>query len=156
MSNAYLENTLKNRLKVKGFLGVFPCNRMPKLDANQSFIANTDPHTRPGKHFVAFSKNSLGKVTYFDSLNLDPRIGFPELHEHMQRMGLETFARHLKKAIQSPFSDFCGLFCMDFILSRRGAYRRGRLKKYTQAEHLLHRNDRTCIANIVKRLKNRN
>jgi len=54
------------------FAGVFPCDRLPLSIQNPgAVICNTDPHDKPGAHWVAmYVDGDVGE--YFDSYGLPP------------------------------------------------------------------------------------
>ena len=58
----------------KSFLGVFPSDKLPQpLDKHPcGFVANTDPSSKPGMHWVAFYFPSEGEGEFFDSYGRSP------------------------------------------------------------------------------------
>ena len=69
MNTLQLERALKhNTFTKKIFVGVFAADELPTLNTFPSgFVANTDPSTEPGTHWVAFYFPSREKGEFFDS-----------------------------------------------------------------------------------------
>ena len=58
----------RNAFTKKIFGGVFAADELPKLNTFPcGFVANTDPSTEPGTHWVAFYFPSRDKGEFFDS-----------------------------------------------------------------------------------------
>ena len=117
LKNSYVQNLLRE-LCPKTFKGVFPIDLIPNLyskkyrDKTISLVVNLDPHYKSGSHFVAFYKTKTN-IVYFDSFGKDPNS---ELDEYLQKFNLPVEISKLK--IQSNLSNFCGYFCIGFILSQ--------------------------------------
>ena len=61
------------------FLGVFPSNKLPrKRRYPSSLIANTDPDTKPGQHWIAMYFPSKTKKEFFDSYGMPPSFYTPD------------------------------------------------------------------------------
>ena len=70
MNTRQLERALKrNAYTKKIFAGVFPADEVPEIIDTFpcGFVANTDPSTEPGTHWVAFYFPSREKGEFFDS-----------------------------------------------------------------------------------------
>ena len=152
LPNSYLRKILQEELRVKNFKGVFPCDRVKKLREGESLILNTDPHQLPGKHFVALTKKR-GRIIYFDSLAEDMKIEFPELYRALQRRGMLPVLPVLKSPIQAIDSNFCGLFCIDYILTLHPPYSRVNSAKYELKTARLRKNDQICLENVLRKVK---
>lgn len=107
----YLEKIGK-KLIGEQFLGVFPCDIHPNINKRKNYyvVFNLSKHNEEGSHFVAIaSKNN--NTYYFDplgdSLSNSDIIRF---------LGSRNF-KDLKVKIQDDRSNFCGYFCLCFILS---------------------------------------
>lgn len=149
ITNAYLQRLLKDRIRVPNFKGVFACDLLPrKIRDGESAILNTDPHDKPGKHYVAIYRKN-GKTFYFDSLNLEPDIAFPQMHRSLERAKLTPLHRVLPGAIQALTSKFCGLFASDYILSRAFSDPK-KINSYSLSN--LEGNDGICLSNLEKRI----
>jgi hypothetical protein len=97
------------------FLGVFACDRLPRvLPHNEPtlMICNTDPHTQPGKHWIAvYFDNSYGE--YFDSFGRQPEKPFLQyLNSHCRNWIFN------ETKLQSIISAFCGHYCVYYCLLR--------------------------------------
>ena len=60
------------------FRGVFSSDCLPKhvrKGVAHAFVINTDPHYKPGTHWVAVYVSAFGRATYFDSFGMLP---FPQ------------------------------------------------------------------------------
>ena len=101
---------------VKEFIGAFPRDSIPVVGQRPAyFVVNTDSNNEPGEHWVAMALLPEGKGEYFDS------FGFPPLHEDIQNYIKGTCPNSFKysnKTIQSPQSNFCGIYCIAFIISK--------------------------------------
>lgn len=109
-------NTLEISQALQGLkcrtLGVFAADRIPvNLEYPAAIVINTDIHTKPGKHWVAFYVNASGYGIYFDSYGLPPYV----------KVHLKKFRRNCRhyiwntKQLQGPFSKVCGEYCVTFL-----------------------------------------
>ena len=98
----------------KTFLGVYAIDRLPRrLPARRPLllVCNTDPHDRPGEHWIVLYIDIRGE--YFDSFGEPPRSTFElYLNKHCN-----SFNR-TDDAIQSVLSSFCGHYCVFYCLFR--------------------------------------
>ena len=101
------------------FLGVFPADKVPKHghgDGMSCCVANTDPHDRPGEHWVAFVWKGKELYEYFDPYGM-PLETYQTLHETMMLM--QQWPRSVSStAVQPPLSTACGHFCVYFLCFR--------------------------------------
>lgn len=105
---------LYNKLKfIKNFLGVFPRDRIPNINSFPvSLILNTDPHNKPGQHWVAIFINSQRFGIYFDSYGLRPLN--QEFHDYLNSNCNEwTYNPFMLQGINSYT---CGEYCVLFVL----------------------------------------
>lgn len=108
MDSFQIDNKLSS---VPGFLGVFPSDRLPSVTSCPvSFVFNTDPANRPGRHWIAVIVLS-SRVEYFDATGREP-VNM----NYLRRLGKPVLYNNYR--IQSPHSYACGLFCCDFLLRR--------------------------------------
>ena len=98
----------------KIFAGVFPCDYLPaKPTYPFAIIVNTDPKTKPGKHWIAMYFDSDGCGDYYDSYGRQPLPVFEDyLDKHCHRWQSNN------KQVQSPFSSTCGQHCVYFLHQR--------------------------------------
>ena len=107
----------RNRFTKKNFCGVFAADMLPKsVDAFPcGFIANTDPSTKPGTHWVAFYFPSGEKGEFFDS------YGYPPEHygESFKLYNIETWNN---RKIQNSWSEVCGQYCIFYLYQKSRGY----------------------------------
>lgn len=114
-----LQRALQGRCR---FLGVFPADHVPstKNDVSKQVsccVANTDPHTRDGEHWVAFVYHGRG-IEYFDPFGM-PLDAYPALHNRMRKQQLSISSLvSLSAPVQPPLSTACGHFCIYFLFHR--------------------------------------
>lgn len=153
LPNRYLQRILKDTLQITQFRGVFACDRVPKLKQEQSVILNTDPHYKRGKHFVALFYSN-GRYIYFDPLAENIEIQFPEFYRVLKRKKmLNALFKVLDSPIQDAKSNFCGLFCLDYILGLYKPFSKAKVQTYVTDLLALRKNDSICVKNVVKKLK---
>lgn len=119
MDTNKLFGLLRNRCK-ELFIGVFPSNRLPpKLPTKRPLllICNTDPHNKPGQHWVAIYIGNNGTGEYFDSLAMPPLKPFVKF---LTRFCNEWTTND--KQLQSVISRFCGHYCVFYSLFKRLGY----------------------------------
>jgi len=109
MNNVEIERILSRRLDTFG--GVYSCDTLPE-SVRGLIVCNTDPHDRPGEHWVAmYVDEDCGE--YFDSFGRPPTKVFKDFMN-----------RHCKKWIyndrqlQSICSRFCGHYCVYYCILR--------------------------------------
>ena len=101
------------------FIGVFArdelsllINKFPAL-----IIANTDPSTKSGTHWILFYFDKNGNVEYFDSL------GKSLFHYHKDflkfiKSNCNYYSRVVNKRIQPVNTTLCGHYCLYYAYSR--------------------------------------
>ena len=93
-------------------VGVFPADQIPRLWTKPTaFIINTDDHTKPGMHWVAFYVDKFSNGLYTDSFGLPPIISD---HINRLRKNSKTF-RWNAIQLQNDGSDVCGKYCIMFL-----------------------------------------
>ena len=93
--------------------GVYPSDKLPIMKTYPScLIANTDPHDRPGTHWVAMYFVSPCESEFFDS------YGFPPETYHMDGYILREETYFNDKPMQGLTSDTCGDYCLFYLLHR--------------------------------------
>lgn len=109
-----------------------------------AIVANTDPHTKPGSHWVAMYLNNLGHCIYFDSYGEPPAIS-----HHLKRIqkNSRTYSWN-KKHLQSLGSRVCGQYCVMFLHYMTRGYSLEKFCKMFSSD--LKRNDQ-----IVEKFYNR-
>jgi hypothetical protein len=100
------------------FAGVFPSDMLPnKITFPFSAVANTDPSSKPGRHWVAFHFDSEGNGEYFDSYGKPPcnTALFNFLID--KNVKCETPDANPVR-LQGFDSDVCGQYCIAFLMKR--------------------------------------
>lgn len=95
-----------------------------------TFVANTDPCDRRGRHWVVFHFPKTGPPEFFDSLGETPET----YHERFRNVLIANGPRYLytPDRIQPDDSDTCGLYCIHFVRERyRGICFEGVLKDFS-------------------------
>ena len=106
----------RNTYTKKTFRGVFAADEMPTLDTFPcGFVANTDPSTEPGTHWVSFYFPSRDKGEFFDSYGYPPEY----YGEPFQSYNVETINSH---KLQSSWSEVCGHYCIFYLYHRSRGY----------------------------------
>ena len=101
----------------KMFCGVFPSNKIPQTLEKYpcGFVANTDPSSKPGTHWVAFYFPSEGEGEFFDSYGHSPDY-YIEFKNFLKKHSHEW--NYNKRKLQGNWSDVCGQYSI-FYLSHR-------------------------------------
>jgi hypothetical protein len=94
------------------FRGVFSCDTLPETNIKGLMVCNTDPHDKPGEHWIAmYFDGERGE--YFDSFGRPPTKVFKDyLDRHCKYW---TFN---ERQLQSICSRFCGHYCVYYCLLR--------------------------------------
>jgi hypothetical protein len=96
------------------FLGVFAKDRLPaSLPAKRPLllVCNTDPHQRPGEHWVVLYIGRNARGEYFDSFGRAP--------DRLFKLYLDKYCsvwKRNERQIQSVLTRFCGHYCIFFCL----------------------------------------
>ena len=121
-SNAGLDITREDKRALernpstkKIFGGVFAADELPKTFDTfpYGFVANTDPSTEPGTHWVAFYFPSRDKGEFFDS------YGYPPEHYGLESYEIETWNKY---KLQSSWSNVCGQYCIFYLYRKSRGY----------------------------------
>ena len=111
--NALELETICNKDKEiqKYFLGVFAVNKLPKrVPYPCCIIANTQPSTHPGEHWVAIYIDEQNRGNYFCSYGKTP----PPIIEQWIKKNTEEYEL-MSKRIQGSFSTTCGQYCLFYL-----------------------------------------
>ena len=115
MNGRHIRDLLIKDWSVKQiFRGVFSSDGLPKQvrkGVAHAFVINTDPHDKPGTHWVAVYVSAFGRATYFDSFGMSP---FPKTIADFLSYNQWTL-RINPVTIQSFGASTCGLYCVLFI-----------------------------------------
>lgn len=149
LTNKYVENLSRKILKENSFLGVYPCDIHPSIKRIKfSLIFNTGDSSSSGEHFVAIfaDKNSL---YYFDSFgsNLQNENIKKFINKNIKNRKL----KNNKNIIQHSQSNFCGYFCVGFLISK---YKNVKFYNLFHKCNLLKNDD--VIVNFITQMINKN
>ena len=75
-----------------------------------AYVINTDPHYKPGQHWVAMYLNG-GRGEYYDSLGLPPM--YEEFVDFLPKKW--TFN---SRTVQDVISEYCGHHCIYYLCNR--------------------------------------
>lgn len=109
-----------------GWAGAFPADQIPKNPRGKCFIANYDPSTKPGSHWVAFDARKPDQMDFFGSFGLgpddaDPYVGdethFAEYIKEHTPPGATAW--HNKTDFQNLAGDQCGIWAAYFLFYGR-------------------------------------
>ena len=105
----------RNPYTKKTFCGVFAADQLPEtVDTFPcGFVANTDPSTEPGTHWVSFYFPSRDKGEFFDS------YGYPPEHYGFKLYEIETWN---DRKLQSSWSQVCGQYCIFYLYHKSRGY----------------------------------
>lgn len=117
VTNGYLEKISKKILGSE-FLGVFPCDAHPKTRRKNFYVIfNLSKHNETGSHFVCISKKD-NILTYFDALGTSLTNNY--IKNFIKKLiKSPVVLLDLKTKIQADNSDFCGFFCLGFLISQK-------------------------------------
>lgn len=113
MNSEELKNIIRKDKFMKNiFMGIYACDEIHNLHKTERptlFIANTDPSSMTGQHWVAFYTN--GKtVEYFCSYGIQPFVlEFKDFLTHFKNIKINTVR------LQSSHSKVCGLYCIYYM-----------------------------------------
>lgn len=113
MNTLELDAILSHGVKTRDvFGGVFASNKLPKRirSDRRLFIANTDPASQSGQHWVAFYFDGDDVCTYFDSYGLPP---IKKSFLHFMERNCKGWIYNTKQ-LQHHASDMCGPYCLFF------------------------------------------
>ena len=97
------------------FQGVFSCDTLPPNP--ELLVCNTDPHDKPGTHWIVICVDKNGRGEYFDSFGMEPPTVFRDyMNKHCRNW---TFNR-IK--LQSVLSRFCGHYCCFYCVYRYNGF----------------------------------
>ena len=113
LTNLYVKRVLSP--EVANFIGVFSCDNIPNTTLEKySFVCNLSKHDEQGTHFVAVLVNKRSRVAHY----IDP-YGANCSNKHIREYLARTchFMRWSNKAIQPLPSDYCGYYCIAYLLA---------------------------------------
>ena len=153
LNNVQLDYIAKDDPQLKpSFYGTVACDRLPKNPLKsrpQGYIVNTDPHDRPGEHWLAvWTSGNICAV--MDS------YGVPLEHYKQAAPLREWIKTHWKyviangKALQAFNSQSCGIYTLLYLKTRaRGYTLQDFLKRFSDHDYVS--NDQQ-VGKILKQL----
>jgi Adenovirus endoprotease len=144
----YLLTHLATRLSATNpvdSLGVFPANCIPSLHTAQQrcrdvcFIVNTDPHDKPGAHWLAFYYDCTRRtLEYFDSYGLNIKQ-YRSVYSTIESRNLPIVSVNDRGFLQDVNSTACGYYCVVFlnwrIRFKSGDYAKRKLERLGDTPH---------------------
>ena len=111
MDTVQITSTLKD---IPTFLGVYPSDLLPtSIHKTGTVIANADPHTREGSHWLAIHfEYPFSTAFYFDSYGRAPSV--PDILSFIKR--ISAIWAYNTSSLQGPTSVVCGHYCCLFTL----------------------------------------
>lgn len=109
------------------YLGTYPADFLKflptKLPKIFSFVMNTDPSSKPGKHWVAVRVDTRDEnaVEYYDSFGEEPSKRFmKQLKKLVNKLDVPIYLKLKINRIkeQNTSTNNCGWFAMSFIINR--------------------------------------
>ena len=114
--------------------GVFAADRLPKYICQGGFIANTDVHSKPGKHWCAFYFDGAGCSEFFDSYGKHADCYNNTFSKCLQNNS--TVHVYNNKPLQSNFSRVCGQYCIYYLIHRaRGTNMKDIVESLVNQDH---------------------
>ncbi|SRR6266700_181399 len=106
----------KNLNNLKGFIGTFPRDGLPKRVATPcSLVVNTDPSHGQGQHWIAIFIDKNGVGEYFDSYGLAPL--YKEFIDFLNNNCSNGYFYN-NKMLQCLTCVTCGHYCIAYIKIR--------------------------------------
>ena len=101
------------------FYGVVPCCEIEQFKKHDvvGLIVNTDPHDKPGAHWIGLYKK--GKtLNFFDSFGREMQEFTEPFARIMKDFASGCKVESNKRQYQNDFTDTCGRWTLYYILSR--------------------------------------
>ncbi len=93
------------------FQGVFSCDTLPSKP--RLLVCNTDPHDKPGTHWIAIYVDDKGYGEFFDSFGMPvPTVFKQYMDKHC------SYWTRNRRQLQSVLSRFCGHYCCLYVSYR--------------------------------------
>jgi hypothetical protein len=112
MDSTVIHKVLRKNCAI--YRGIFACDELPEIMVRPFVIVvNTDPASKPGRHWICICFDEEGHGEYFDSFGLPPKTIF---ERYMDKYCISwTFN---KKQMQSLVSRFCGHYCIWYCMMK--------------------------------------
>ena len=109
MNNFEIESILSRNCRL--FRGVYSCDTLPR-NVCGLIVCNTDPHDRPGEHWVAMYVDGE-RGEFFDSFGRPPTRVFKDFMNFNCKRWIFN-----DRQLQSICSRFCGHYCVFYCILR--------------------------------------
>ena len=114
MNNSVIDTILRKRCTI--YRGVYPCDKLPSIAWSMRpfvIVANTDPASRPGQHWICMYFDEKGYGEFFDSFGSPPNGIFKlNMDKHC------VMWKFNDKQFQSSVSRFCGHYCIWYCMMK--------------------------------------
>ena len=144
VSNIYLNKICSN---LKNYQGTFSCNQIKNLKinlTNNTYIVNLSKSTEKGSHLIAIQVNNKDKIIrYFDSFGLP--CTNQDILLFLSRVNKKYFYNN--KQIQHFKSEYCGMYCLAFVMYHDNSSNFNKFLKMFQSDNLF-KNDKIVIRYI--------
>ena len=149
LSNSFLSKISRKILGPK-FLGVYPCDVRPKTKNRSCFIIfNTGKKNTEGEHFVAV-KIVKKEIFYFDPFGEQPNNDYILSFLREEKKNKKFFWNRVQ--IQDNSSNFCGFFCLAYLISAKNKMPMKRFKNLFSIQNRK-LNDKIVIEFIISKIK---
>ena len=102
------------------FHGTVPCDRLPRVvpqEGPTAYIVNTDPHDKPGMHWLAlWTHGNVCEIMDSYAIPLDSYGTAEPLKDWMGRH--YKYQVQNERSLQSIFSQSCGAYALMFLIDR--------------------------------------
>ena len=136
-TNQLKEAVRQDKSAKQQFRGVFPSDLLPKEVTiyPSAYIANVDPSSKAGSHWVAFYFTKDKKGEFFDSYGQSPELYTDIFKDFLQDNSQEwTFNR---RELQSMNSRVCGQYCVFYVILRcRGNSMEAVVRRFSNKKQL--------------------
>lgn len=114
MNTLQLENIFENLIIKRTFYyGIFPIDMLPIIDRLPTcLIINNQTSQQEGEHWIAIYFDKHRNCSFFDSFAKSPY--YYGLNNYLKNNSNRVEIN--RKKIQSNFSNFCGLYCIFFLI----------------------------------------
>ena len=130
-------------------MGCYPCDKLPHkiIKYPAALVANNDPSSKEGSHWIGLFVEDDKTVYYFDSLGRDPNTCIRRFLEKFKKIFLN------KPRFQSVFSENCGYYCIYFIYCMSNSNANYELTFNKLSKNLLnYDNSDSFVYHFVKRM----
>ncbi len=118
--------------------GVYASNKLPMYRMKRPFfvIANTDPHNKPGKHWVACYFPKRGKAEFFDSEGNVPSKQHRHFTKFLKKHSKQGYVYN-KQRIQGITSKTCGPYAIHYVMHRANGVQRNKILSHFSKDDLV-------------------